>query len=94
MADDDFRNRTDWLALALAMTIWAAHFALVWSASSIFPGHPAARWIGLILGVLALSALARLWYSRNVQSLHSASGLGIALAAGGVVYDTLPAILG
>lgn len=92
--NEDFHNRTDWLAVILAMAIWAAHFLLVWAASSAFPGLPAARWTAAGLSLAAFLALFVLWRWRKAATLRSAAGLSIVLAAGGVAYDLLPAILG
>ncbi|GGC02281.1 hypothetical protein GCM10011494_21040 [Novosphingobium endophyticum] len=91
---NDFHNRTDWVALVLAMFVWAGHFTLVWAASSAFPDQPEARWIAMALSLAAVLLLAALWRWRRTKTLCSVSGLGIALAAGGVAYDTLPPLLG
>ena len=91
---ENFHNRADWLTLALAMVIWAAHFMLVWTASSVFPGHPAARWMAVGLSFLAFSVLFCLWRWRQAKTPRSVAGLGIALAAGGIGYNLLPAIAG
>lgn len=91
---DDFRNRHDWLAPTLALSIWAAHFMLLWSASSVFPGQPAARWIAAALTVAAIVALRFVRQRRGVTRLHSVEGLGIGIATVAVAYTALPAIVG
>ncbi|BBC72787.1 conserved hypothetical protein [Altererythrobacter sp. B11] len=89
-----FRNETDWTGVALAMAVWAAHFMIVWAAASIFPGEPAARWIAGAFTLISFAALGALWRWRRVAGLHTVPGLGIALAAAGVAYDALPALIG
>ena len=92
--ESGFSNRTDWLAPTLAFVIWAAHFALVWAASIVFPGAPLARWIAAALTLASFAGLFALWRWRGVETAFSAAGLGIVLAAGGVAYDTVPALIG
>ena len=92
--DDDFHNRHDWLAPTLALALWFAHFSVLWAASIIFPGAPAARWIALVATIGALVALGALWQWRRVRSIYSVAGLGIALGVGGVVFDAMPALIG
>lgn len=94
MSVPDFRNRTDWLTPALALGIWAAHFSLVWAASSIFPDQPVARWIAAGLTLAAIGVLARLWRAAVRGSVRSIPGLALAFAGTGVVFDALPAIVG
>ena len=90
----DYRNDVDWLTPTLALTVWAAHFMLVWAASSIFPDQTEARWIAAALTLLALAGLAFLWRKGKVRSVLTIPGLGIAIAACGVAFDVLPAIVG
>ena len=89
-----YRNAIDWLTPTLALTVWAAHFMLVWAASSIFPDQPAARWIAAALTLVAATALLLLWRRGKVSSIASIPGLGIAIATCGVAFDMLPAIIG
>ena len=88
-----FRNELDWLALGGAFTIWAAHFMIAWSISSIFPGMPIVLWLTLALTLAALGALALLWRWRKVATYRSTAGLAIAVATAGVIYDFLPALM-
>jgi len=90
----DYRNAIDWLTPTLAFSVWAVHFSLLWAASSIFPGQPAARWIAVGLTVPALAAMVWLWKRGEVGSVTSMPGLGIAIATVGIVYDLLPALVG
>ncbi|UVI39628.1 hypothetical protein [Qipengyuania spongiae] len=90
----DYRNRIDWLTPTLALSIWAAHFSLLWAASSAFPDQPAARWIAAILTVIASGALYWLWRRGAVSSLRSIPGLGLAIASTGIAISLLPAIIG
>ena len=90
----EYRNAIDWMTPTLAFCVWAFHFSLLWAASSIFPGQPAARWIAAGLTVPALAAMVWLWRRGEVRSVTSIPGLGIAIATVGIVYDLLPAIVG
>lgn len=90
----EFVNKVDWLAIALALTIWASHFMLVWVASSIFPHQSAARWIALVLTMAGLAGLWLVVRWRHVRSVNSIEGLALALAAVAVSYSALPAFVG
>lgn len=90
----EYRNRHDWFTLGAAMLVWFAHFNLLWAASIIFPGEPAARWIALVLTLAAYAALGLLWLRAKRPRPTSAGGLGLAVAAVGVGYDLAPAIIG
>ncbi|NVD45642.1 hypothetical protein HUV48_11550 [Altererythrobacter sp. HHU K3-1] len=90
----DYRNAIDWLTPTLALSVWAAHFSLLWAASSAFPDQPAARWIAAALTLPALGAMAWLWRRADTVSLTSIPGLGIAISAVGIVYSVLPAVVG
>lgn len=90
----DFRNRLDWRTLALAFTIWTAHFMAVWSVSIIFPAQAIARWIAVALTLAAFAALFAVW-KRARDAQHSRwTDLAVAIAAGAVAFDTLPALIG
>ncbi len=91
---EDFRERIDYQTPALALAVWAMHFSLLWGASSIFPGQPAARWIALVLTIVAAGALFYLWRREKVRSVFSVPGLGIAIAAVSVGYGAMPALVG
>ncbi|GMM92263.1 hypothetical protein [Qipengyuania sp. MTN3-11] len=90
----DYRNDMDWLTPTLALCVWAAHFSLLWAASSAFPDRPAARWIAAILTLPALGAMSWLWRRGSVSSPVSIPGLGIVISATGIVFSLLPAIIG
>lgn len=90
----DYRNDIDWLTPALAMLVWAAHFSILWAASSIFPDQAAARWIALVFTLIAAAALWWLWRRSDGPPLFSIPSLGLAVAAFGVTLDVLPAIIG
>lgn len=92
--DEEFRNRHDFRTLALALATWAAHFTMLWSASSTFPDEPEARWIALAGTIAAALALARLWTRAGRPALRSVAGLGLAIAATGVAYNFAPAVVG
>ena len=89
-----FTNEPDWWTATMALVVWAAHFMLLWTASSVLPGQPEARWLALGLTLAAAAALARLWRRAGARSLVSVPGLAIGLAAGGVAFDALPAVIG
>ena len=93
MVEKDFTNRRDWLTLTLAMTVWLAHFSLLWVASIALPTHPAARWIAVALTFVAAAALPYLWRRSGTSSIFTVPGLGVAVASAGVAYDMLPALL-
>lgn len=90
----DFHSRHDWRTLSLALVIWSGHFIAVWLVSIIFPGQAIARWIAVALSVLSFAALYLLWSRKRRPAIRSVAGLGIALAAVGVAFDTMPAIIG
>lgn len=90
----DFRNGVDWVTPTLALVVWAAHFSLLWAASSILPDQLAARWIAALLTAFAMAVLVWLWRRSGARSALSIPGLGIAIAAAGVLFDLLPAIIG
>ena len=48
-----FSNGQDWFTAIAAMAVWAAHFMLLWTAASVFPGQPAGRWTAVALTLLA-----------------------------------------
>ena len=88
-----FTNQRDWLTLSLAMTVWLAHFSLLWIASVALPYHPAARWIAVGLTVVAAGALFYLWHRSGTGSVFTVPGLGLAIASTGVAFGLLPALL-
>ena len=90
----EYRNDIGWLTPTLALCAWAAHFLLLWAASSVLPDQPAARWIAAILTLPALGTLWWLWRRGAVASWASIPGLGIAISATGILFSLLPAIVG
>lgn len=89
-----FDNEQDWFTVTAAMAVWAAHFMLLWSASVVFPGQLAARWIALALTAAAAGALAWLWYRARRAPRTSAAALALGIAAAGVAFGVAPALLG
>lgn len=89
----DFHERQDWWTVTAAFVIWSVHFMAVWSASVIFPAQPPGRWIALPLTLMAWTALAWLWRRRAGDSAMIPR-LAITIAAGAVLFDTLPALIG
>jgi MYXO-CTERM domain-containing protein len=89
----EFSNKHDWLAPTLALSIWAAHFMLLWSASSVFPGQSAARWIAVVLTVLAFGGLWLVRRRRSVRGFRTVEGLGVGIATVAVSFTALPALL-
>ena len=89
-----FRNRHDWVTVAAGMVVWAAHFTVLWIASSVFPGEPIARWLALPFTIAALAALAWLYLRAGKPKLGSVPGLGLVLAAGGTLFDAAPPLIG
>ena len=89
----EYTVKHDWLTPMLAFSIWAAHFTLLWSASIVFPGQPAARWIALVLTVLAFAGLWLVRRRRNVPSFRTVEGLGIAIATVAVAFTAMPGLL-
>lgn len=89
-----YSETTDWAGAAWALTVWAAHFTLLWTASSIWPGEAAARWAALVVTVAALGALAILWRTRVGGPRFSIPALGIAMAAAAIFFGSLPALVG
>lgn len=90
---DPFSSDQDWITAALALTVWAAHFSLLWAASIVFPGDAAARWIALAVTVAAVAALVILARRARVASPFSAAGVGIGIAGLAIAFDALPALL-
>jgi hypothetical protein len=91
--ESGFTNRRDWLTLTLAMSVWLAHFTLLWLASIALPTHHAARWIAVALTAVAAGALFYLWRRSGTGSIFTVPGLGLTFASGGVAYNMLPALL-
>lgn len=94
MEQGGFSNRADWFHPFSALVVWSAHFVLLWGTSVALPDDPAARWIAVAVTALAAVALGWLWWRADRPALTTMPGLGIAIAAAGVGYGVLPAIIG
>lgn len=92
--DHGFSNKQDWFTAGWALAIWFAHFNLLWAASSTFPGQPMARWLALILTIVAAIILFWLWRRAGNPGIFKVPGLGLALAAMGVAFGAVPAAIG
>lgn len=92
--ENRFHNHHDWFTLALAFVVWSAHFTVLWAASIIFPGEPAARWLALVFTIAAAGALVWLYLRAGRPSVLSVAGLGLAIAAAGTAFDAMPALVG
>jgi hypothetical protein len=90
---DEFVNKLDWFTLAAAFAIWAAHFMLAWTISSVLPGERIVLWLTVALTAIALGLLALLWRRRRVVRIRSVPGLAIAMATLAVLFDFAPALL-
>lgn len=91
--DQGFHNKQDWRTVALALSIWAAHFTAVWAASIIFPGQPLAYWLSISFSLAAFAALFLAWSHAGRPGLFSAAGLTLAIAVLGTIFDAMPALI-
>ena len=91
---NDYNNRLKLLTPILALTVWAAHFLLLWCASSIFPEQVLARWLAAAFTLIALVALYGIMRWQAVTTVFSIPGLGLALSAVAIVFTALPALIG
>ena len=89
-----FSNGQDGFTAIAAMAVWAAHFMLLWTAASVFPGQPAGRWTAVTLTLLAAVAIGWLWLRASRPPLFAVPGLGLAIAAAGIVFGFAPALIG
>ena len=89
-----FSETHDWRGAAWAFAIWAAHFSALWTASSVFPGSPIARWIALAATLAAGGALAMLWRRRRIGGQGSILLASIALSAFAILFGATPALIG
>lgn len=94
MEQSGFSNRADWFHPLCAMMVWSAHFVLLWGTSIALPGDPVARWIAVAVTAVAAAALGWLWRRGGRPAVTTMPGLGIAIAAAGIGYGVLPAIIG
>ncbi|MFD1786166.1 hypothetical protein ACFSC3_01140 [Sphingomonas floccifaciens] len=93
-----YSETTDWQGTAWAFAIWAAHFSLLWGASSVFPDQPPARWIALAGTLVAIGGLAILWRVRIRAKGDPRDSRILTLATGvsalAVLFGALPALVG
>lgn len=89
-----FSETNDWPGAAWAFAIWAAHFSALWTASSVFPGSPIARWIALAATLAAGVALLLLWRKRRTGGHGSVLLASIALSAFAILFGAIPALIG
>ena len=92
-----------WALLLGGLTIWAAHFFLLYGFASIFPGTELARILSLIATLPALAANAvLLWIARagTLAShdeldrwLYNVAAVGAALSFVAVLWQALPAVM-
>lgn len=93
-----------WSLLLGGLTIWAAHFFLIYGFGSIFPGSPIANILTLIVTVPALAADAALaWTAWTGVLIADADELdnwvlnvaavGAALSFVAVLWQALPAVM-
>jgi len=90
----DYSNRLKLLTPVLALSVWAAHFLLLWSVSSVWPEQALARWLAVALTIVAVAALYGIMRWRAVTTVFSIPGLGLALSAFAVVFTAMPALIG
>ena len=90
----DFHTRQDWITLALAFSVWFAHFMIVWSISIAFPGMAAGRWLALPVTLAAFGGLWWLWRRRQDKALTSVSSLSVLIATAAIAFSTLPPLIG
>jgi len=65
----DYSNRLKLLTPVLALSVWAAHFLLLWSVSSVWPEQSLARWLAVALTVVAVAALYGIMRWRAVTTV-------------------------
>ena len=93
-----------WSLLLGGLTIWAAHFFLIYGFASIFPGSRVANILTLIVTVPALAANAVLgWTAWTGVLIRDAdehdnwvlnvAAVGAALSFVAVLWQALPAIM-
>lgn len=92
--DDRYSEHVDWKAAVLALMVWAAHFSVLWGASSVFPGNAAARWIALAATIAAAGALVWLWPPDRARGPVAIPRTSIGLAAAAIGFGAMPALIG
>ena len=92
-----------WALLLGGLTIWAAHFFLLYGFASIFPGRELARILSLVVTVPALAADAALLWAAAARAIvrdeldrwiYDVSAIGAGLSFIAVVWQSLPALMG
>lgn len=91
---DSFINRQDWFTAVAGLTVWFAHFMLVWCASVIWPGQATGNIVAVLLTLAAYAVLFVLWRRVRPVSLQSVAGLGLAIAAMAITFSCVPALIG
>ena len=91
-----------WASLLAPLSVWAAHFTLLWIASSVAPDRPAARIAAATVTLVALALLA--WLTRSIAALprddattrwiRAIGLLAAAVAAISIAWQVLPALFG
>ncbi|MFY8195771.1 MAG: hypothetical protein ACOVKV_11865 [Novosphingobium sp.] len=89
-----FTETTDWQGASWAFTVWAAHFSVLWGASSMFPGMAVARWIALFATLSALGALLWLWRIRQARRGKTILLFAIGISALSILFGAMPALIG
>lgn len=93
-----------WTLLLGGLTIWAAHFFLLYAFASLFPGRDLARILSLAATLPALAASGwLLWLTvrgRQPQNsddfggwVRNVGALGAALAIIAILWQALPALM-
>ena len=93
-----------WIILLGGLTIWAAHFFLLYAFASLFPGRDLARILSLAATLPALAASGwLLWLTarrRQPQAsddfgrwVGNIGALGAALAIVAILWQALPALM-
>ncbi len=91
---NSFTNRNDWFTAVAALTVWFAHFMLVWSASVIWPWQVLGNILAVLLTLGAYAGLFVLWRRVRPVSVQSVAGLGLAIAAMAITFSCVPALIG
>ena len=91
---NSFINRNDWFTAVAALTVWFAHFMLVWCASVIWPGQATGNIVAVLLTLVAYALLFVLWRRVRPVSVQSVAGLGLAIATMAISFSCVPALIG
>ena len=79
--------------LLIAFLIWSAHFAVSYGGVLLFPANGIARIIAIVACLVAIAAL--LVQVRRLPVPRSPLVLGaLGLAGAGIIFGTLPAVVG